>query len=72
MMVRGTVLGREAPPHPGWSRPGKPGEIVGRVKGRLAVPAGELVRLLPHRSNLPEFVGRSLKVMMWMTYLKLA
>jgi hypothetical protein len=32
-----------------WSRPGKPGEIVGKVKGRRAVPAAELFRLLPHK-----------------------
>ncbi|MEE8569013.1 MAG: hypothetical protein V3S81_10395 [Anaerolineales bacterium] len=32
-----------------WSRPGKPGEIVAQVKGRLAVPAAELFRLLPHK-----------------------
>jgi hypothetical protein len=30
-----------------WSRPGKPGEIVGRVRGRLAVPAAELLRYAP-------------------------
>jgi hypothetical protein len=32
-----------------WSRPGKPGEVVGKVKGRLAIPAAEPSRLLLHR-----------------------
>ena len=45
---RGGAVG-VAPANIRWSRPGKPGEIVAQVKGRLAVPAAELFRLLPHK-----------------------
>ncbi len=45
---RGGAVG-VAPANIRWSRPGKPGEIVAKVKGRLAVPVAELFRLLPHK-----------------------
>ena len=42
----GDVVG-VAPANIRWSQPGKPDEIVGEVRGRLAVPAAGLFRLLP-------------------------
>jgi uridine phosphorylase len=37
------------PANIGWRRPRKPGEVVGRMEGRPAIPAAEPIRLLPPR-----------------------